>query len=265
MRDDKKAKLVNLLADTNEAFYWIGFLMADGTTTESRIAVGLALRDNAHLCKFGEFVEYSGQAKPSKRSRKIACMDKEVVPLIRAKFGFKDFKTENPPDNLVGRDEQKIAFIAGFIDGDGCMKLGKGRRFGNIAVKVHGLWLPMLKKMANFVYGMAECESGLPKLNKKGYAEWVISNSVVMKFLKRECIRMKLPVLSRKWNKISLDVGIQEEAKEKIIKIRELASTGLNCTQVAQAMNETIITVWQLAKTHGIDMNKYNRGTVQNV
>ena len=100
---------------------------------------------------------------------------------------------------------------------------------------------------------------------KKGYAEWIISNSLVMKFLKRECIRMKLPVLSRKWNKISLDIGIQEKAKEKIIKIRELAGTGLNCTQVAQTMNEKIITIWFLAKRYGIDMNKYNRGAVQNV
>jgi len=261
MRDDRKAKLANLLADTCEAYYWAGFLMADGSTTEDRITLGLATRDEEHLRRFGDFVAYRGEAKPYRRSRKIACMDKKVVPVVREKFGFRDNKTENPPMSLPdGTDAQRLAFVVGFIDGDGSMRLGKGRRFCNIAVKVHGTWLAMMRRMACFVYGFARNESGCPKLNAKGYAEWVVSNSVVIRFME-----MGLPILRRKWDKVVMDVGEQEMARCKVKRIRELAENGLTCTQVARAMGEKIITIWCLAQRHGVEMHKYANRTVANV
>lgn len=266
MKDYKVAKLGNLLGDTDEAFYWAGLLMADGTSTENRISLTLAKRDDEHLRRFGKFVEYKGKANSYLNSRKIACMDTGKVPLIRERFDFKNNKTENPPSELPeGSDGQRLAFVIGFIDGDGSITTGKGRRFCNIRVKVHGSWLGVLRQMACLVYGLAGCSSGAPKLNALGYAEWVVSDSVVTKFLKKKMMEMKLPAMNRKWDKVGMEVGIQEQSLVKLAKIRELAKARLNCTQIAKAVGEKITTVWHLARRHGIEMCKYKNGMVASV
>ena len=262
MSNGRKAELGNLLTDTCDAFYWAGFLMADGTTTKSRISLVLAKKDYGHLRKFGMFIEYRGKYTPQVvkgyKSFKMASMDTFTVPNIREKFGFRSRKTENPPNSLPqGTGEQKLAFIVGFIDGDGSIRIGKGRRFCNIGVKVHGSWLGMLRKMAGFVYHMAGCESGFPKLNKEGYAEWTISNSIITKFLKRKVYELKLPVLKRKWQKIDTAiVGLQEMSLGRISQIQGMAKEGLYQSQIARRLKITDAAVLALASRNGITIQK---------
>lgn len=41
-------KLENLLSDTLESYYWIGFLLADGTIHGNRLQLELAILDKKH-------------------------------------------------------------------------------------------------------------------------------------------------------------------------------------------------------------------------
>lgn len=262
----RKSNVGKLLNGEDEAYYWMGFLMADGHFGEKRLRLKLAKKDKEHLKKFGRFIEYTGKITSyitrlggkSYHGCRITCMDTIMIPEIMERFGLVANKTENPPSGLpTGTDEQLLALVEGFIDGDGCMRTGKKRRFCNIVVKVHSSWLEMLKKMADLVYRLSGCASGLPKLNKKGYAEWVISNSMITKFLKRKSVEMKLPVLDRKWKKIDeWLIGKQERAMKRIEDIRVMVQEGLYQSQIAKKLGVDDSVIFGLAKRNGITIQK---------
>jgi len=53
----KLADLSPLLNETLEAYYWMGFIMADGhLSKQNRLTVTLAIKDSDHLLKLKEFV-----------------------------------------------------------------------------------------------------------------------------------------------------------------------------------------------------------------
>src|SRR5690606_7825362 len=51
-------KLKNLLNNTDESFYWLGFIMADGyiAKDKSRLEITLCEKDLNHLEKFNKFI-----------------------------------------------------------------------------------------------------------------------------------------------------------------------------------------------------------------
>ena len=255
-----------LLEEDVKAYYWMGFLMADGHFTGSRVVLSLSIKDEGHLRRFGEFVKYSGRARvyvnringKGYRGRKIACMNKKIVPVIMKKYDLVPNKTEYPPKSLsIGNDDCKLALIVGFIDGDGSVNKGRRKKFCNIAVKVHGSWLGILEEMAGLVYRLAGHKSGMPRINKKGYAVWVVSNSMVVKFLKCRAAEMGLPVLDRKWCKINEDlVGEREMSKERIGRIREMAEEGLYQSQIAEKLGMDDSGICASAKRNGIVIKK---------
>jgi hypothetical protein len=254
MKRQKTMQLKRLLEDTNEAFYWAGFLMADGCVTINRVTLVLAKQDWNHVREFGKFVRYTGHRKPCRGAWGVSGMDRNIAPLIRDKFRFKDCKTYHPPDRLpLGNNDQIVSFIVGFIDGDGSMRLPKKHKFCNITVKVHSSWIGMLNRMAKFVYELSGESSGKPKINSSGYAEWIISNSVVTKFLKSKSIELSIPFMRRKWDRIDEnDVGIQEQAKARVIGIRAMVVGGLYKSQIARALGMTDSGVLELAKRYNI-------------
>lgn len=60
-----------------------------------------------------------------------------------------------------------------------------------------------------------------PKLNKRGYAYFSITNHKSLKKLKRFVIKEKLPVLDRKWDKIDLNFIPHKEAHDRNFKTFE--------------------------------------------
>ena len=83
--------------DTPEAFYWIGFLLADGSFYDNRLKLGLSIKDADHLYKFANFINYTGAVDITDKSISIACKDVEAVQRIKEKFDIRDRKTYNPP------------------------------------------------------------------------------------------------------------------------------------------------------------------------
>lgn len=67
------ANLQRLLEDTPEAFYWIGFLLADGSFSKGRIR--FAIKDVEQLYRFGTFIDYTGTYGETNGCRRISSMN----------------------------------------------------------------------------------------------------------------------------------------------------------------------------------------------
>lgn len=218
----KKANLEKLLEESPEAYYWAGFLLADGSFVNNRICFTLALKDKESVDSFGRFIEYSGERNPVKNSIGIACMDNDIVPKIMDKFDFKKRKTYNPPASLPDTSiDLLLSMIIGFIDGDGSIRKQTGRQDCQLTVKVHGSWIDVLNQMADVINKFVKSNTVEAKINKAGYAFFNITNSIILKKIKRKALELELPVMQRKWDIINLQsTSRQEEAKiveEKIL------------------------------------------------
>jgi len=121
--------------DTLCSCYWAGFIAADGTIVKTKyqtsLILWLAAKDKIHLEKFksslnfsGEVLEYNYNNKPSARviinSAKIATVLKNRYNIIPNKS-----LVLKPPKRL--RAKKSLAWIKGYIDGDGSIIKYKGK------------------------------------------------------------------------------------------------------------------------------------------
>lgn len=220
---NSKGNLKPLLSESYQAYYWLGFIIADGyLSKQNALSVCLSAKDKAHLQRLADFlktqirerlVEKNDKINSSETSVvKISVGDAVLVPKIREKFGMeKTNKTYNPPVIPAMNRERFLSFLAGYIDGDGCISkqgnYGKyERRDVVIQVKCHSSWLEIVCEMEKRLY--EELNFNLEKthvrINKEGYTFWRLSNNKVIKRLKLELMTLKLPLMERKWSKINL-------------------------------------------------------------
>ncbi len=111
-----------------ENSYWAGFIAADGNVRDSKdsIRIKLSGSDSQHL---EAFKRYCGSTSPVRDSynglKKYASLEIHGVPQwrddLRKNFNITPRKslTLQPPNHLSLK--QSLAFIAGYIDGDGCI------------------------------------------------------------------------------------------------------------------------------------------------
>lgn len=95
-RPKRKARLESLLDGSPEAYYWIGFLVADGHFDQrGLIGLDISSKDKEHLQKYAVFVEtgirdYDGMST-------VRAMNPEVSEKIRREFHLSHRKSyENP-------------------------------------------------------------------------------------------------------------------------------------------------------------------------
>lgn len=228
-------KVEKLLLDTPESFYWIGFLVADGHfSVDNRITLALSASDLPHLVNFAKFIEYDNIRMRSTiyKSAWLAVMDKSKISEIRKRFSISNNKTEEPIKLPKITDELFLAFIIGFIDGDGCISLQTNRKDSKLAIKLHGAWKSTLDSWIRRLYKIARTNlpaqairvtSGV-KINKSGYAEINVANSQVLWFMKEFIFKYQLPHLGRKWNKVkepSTRTFDSLKLKEQIFSLRK--------------------------------------------
>ena len=205
-----------LLKETPEAYYWMGFLLADGSfNKKGRLSLTLSETDKDQVYKFASFIEmkaenvktytrktnYSGSSK----TYRVSSMVEYYGQKIREKFDLKLNKTENPPDltKIIKNTtkENFLALIIGFIDGDGSIIHAHNKKSINIRIEVHSSWLPNLSLMESFIYDyFLENSPNSSKLNKNGYTSLNISRASIIKKLNE--FSRSLPRLERKWQKI---------------------------------------------------------------
>lgn len=135
----------------------------------------------------------------------VSAQNPVIVSKFCRLFDFRPQKTYNPPRKFNLKGNRFLAFLIGFIDGDGCISYQTGREDCLLSIKCHKSWLPLLQTFSDLLYELAQAKSSMPKINNQGYAHWYISNNAILKFLKFKAIQMGIPVLTRKWDKIDLD------------------------------------------------------------
>jgi len=205
--DIKRNSNMNILmCDKLESFYWIGFILADGhITNNERIKIELSIRDKKHLQKFVDYVECNDIiVKDFMCSTSL--QNKEVCIKLCEKFNIKSNKTYQPMDLNTYSFNKELLFslIIGFIDGDGSIHKIYKREDSNLRIHLHKNWLNNLIFIENFLYDYFNYNKDkvLSKVGNDGYSLLTISDNTLLKKIKKECIKLNLPTMSRKWNNI---------------------------------------------------------------
>ncbi len=158
-----------LLEETNETYYWLGFLMADGHFSENRLSLTLGIKDVNHLEKFAKFIGCNLRIYETNTS--VSLMDTKYIPKIREKFNIVNDKTYNPCNiSNINNYDLLMSLIIGFIDGDGSIRLVYKRKDASLAVKCHSSWLNNLQFMVNIIYSKTAEIIINSRLNNQGYA-----------------------------------------------------------------------------------------------
>lgn len=203
-----KHNMRKLLEDTPEAFYWIGFLLADGYFVDNRqISLELSNKDESHIIKFNSFVNKKGyKITPKAENRFIhlttTLSNSNVFPLISEKFGIQPLKTYNPPTKLQNIKDGKLLFslIIGYIDGDGTIQ----KRGQFIKVDVHFSWLEIHKFMEDSIYKFLNLPNPyLSHINTKNLASLGFHKIEILNLIKKKAIELNLPIMRRKWDRIN--------------------------------------------------------------
>ncbi len=205
-----KADVRQLLDGSFHSCYWLGFLLADGHFgRRKRLKLLLALKDAHHVRRFADHIRCTNAIAPANGGRAVflTVQDSRFVTELCNRFDIQSNKTKNPPrkevfDQLT--DDQFVAMLVGFIDGDGYIKL---RHSGTnaVVVKCHSSWLSVLNGFLERLNRISEHSIPLGKLNSLGYAEIHITRQSVCRYLKLAVLRLELPVLARKWDLIDKD------------------------------------------------------------
>ena len=240
--------LDRLLDNSPEAYYWAGFLMADGTVVGGkRVALELGRKDRGHVRKFARFIGGSLD-----RNNRMTAQHASIVPTFAKKFGFRRDKTRNPPKRWPRGDQDlRFAFAVGFVDGDGSISRQSGRRDYFLRVKCHASWRTILGKMRAELTG----EEGEATITSLGYANFSICNSVTLKEIKKRALMLRLPLLKRKWSVVDMTfVGQRELGQIRLRRAKELFSLGFRKGAVARDLGVHPSTVTAMIRRNKLDV-----------
>lgn len=238
MNPKRVADLSVLLNESSEAYYWMGFLIADGHFYKrGAIKIHLAEEDRQQLEKFKLFVKYTGRAK----SCAVNVMNPLVVGNIITKFGISNRKTYEPVSiEKIKNDELLFSLFVGMLDGDGSVRQRNGT-VSAVEMKLHGNWLSKLKFMEDFLYRYFDIRkkknADLARLRKDGYSLILLTDRQLLALMKKKAIELNLPVMIRKWDMIDEHyVSRQQNSEEKWIKVQSMLSCGCSRKEIAKSM-----------------------------
>lgn len=224
-----------LLEDSHLAYYWLGFILADGHINgKYRLTITLAVKDADHIKRFSNFVKCKNIKPQSKGRISVSLQDKCYIKQFKEKFDIHQRKTYNPPKFDIADDNLFLSMLIGYIDGDGCIKKQTGRKDCCLSIHIHSSWLGWLTSVIDRISKIVKIEQSKPIIGKDGYARVNITNSEVLKFLKRHGKNNRLPVLNRKWKLIDLRlVSRYRKAHLRKKNIVELYQKGVGQKDIA--------------------------------
>lgn len=208
-KNPRKGDALNLLSDDLNAYYWAGFLLADGHFTKTnQLVLVSSTKDKDHLEKFANFIKttvktynrsvsstnYQGSETQFCR---VTIQDKDICRKFVEKFDINPQKTYNPPDfrkwNFT--EDQLKSLIIGFIDGDGSFPSPH-----TIKIECHSSW----REILNFFKQSCESffdEKILPISDENRKYCYIYFRKAPTEKLREFAISNKLPFLARKWFK----------------------------------------------------------------
>lgn len=243
----RSTECIKLLDGSLQSLYWIGFIFADGHISQNnRLKITLSIKDLVHLEKFAKYVNSKVWVTRFGKYDKCTVSIKDVdnIKLLKELYDIHHRKTYNPPNSIIFdnlNNEQKLALIIGFIDGDGCIrKLSRTSSPYNITIKNHASWLSIHTQFSNFLKQYFDVESSMnAKLMNSGYSQINISHSDIVYGIKTFINEYSIPVLSRKWDIICPRLPRQRNrlSLSKITQVRELYDKGLKIHHLSKMFN----------------------------
>jgi hypothetical protein len=236
-----------LLDGSIQSLYWIGFIFADGHISQNnRLKITLSIKDLTHLEQFANYVNSKVWITRFGKYDKCTVSIKDIdnIKLLKESYDIHHRKTYNPPSSIIFdklTNEQKLALIIGFIDGDGSIrKLSRTSSPYNITIKNHASWLSIHTQFSNFLKEYFDVESSMnPKLMNSGYSQINISHSDIVYGIKTFIDENSIPVLSRKWGIISTRLPRQRNrlSLSQIAEVRTLYNKGLKIHHLSKMFN----------------------------
>lgn len=220
----RKSEPFILLEENPESYYWIGFLMADGSFTERRLSVTYSKKDINHIEKFKTYINSTNEHYKIGETDcyRLCITNINTVSSLIKKFNIYSNKTKNPCNISNIKDDLLFSLIIGFIDGDGSISSKERKTVTSYRLSVVGdtSWLNNFKLMFNFIHKYLNIKAtnqqpyiqkhltSLPQEKdiKREFttAHYYITNRSVIQKMKQKIIELNLPYMERKWGKVIL-------------------------------------------------------------
>lgn len=250
------ADLTWLLEDTYLTYYWMGFLMADGHfSKEGTIYVALSKTDKKHLEKLAKLCNVKNlycKKDTHKGGGDLFVMSaghKIVVDKLKEKFSISSRKTYEPCNISIENDDLFLAWLIGFIDGDGCIYKTKRMSYPAIQIAIHESWINNLQYISDRLKQITTIDVPRSYLTERpGMCHLSITNSRIVYFLKQKVIELNLPILDRKWSKIDLNKEITLNGRHQYFKLWEEGKTP---KEISIELGVAIGTVYVMLSRYG--------------
>lgn len=200
----RENSLDKLLEETPESFYWLGFLIADGSFYDNRFELSLAEKDKEHLEKFANFIGFNKELAYRKKTKSYRLMfsNKNSIPIVMDKYGIIRNKTYNPIDFSIFEKYPKeliMSMLIGIIDGDGNIQKNRSSNAFTIDISSHRLWVDFYN---NLIDSLKIC-ARIKNYNSKPTIQSIkISKKEEINILYKYIKLNELPILNRKWFEI---------------------------------------------------------------
>lgn len=206
----------NLLTLNN--CYWAGFFMADACLHKKNnsniFQIALSKLDEKHLEKFKNEIRSS---HPLRKSQKYSRDGKRILeyvtlsiggidkwlPNMEKYFGFIERKTKRFPPPKLETIQQKLAFLRGYIDGDGSISTIRNKTYINISIASSNYsileWVKNLIDSLNLPYINKGTGNNIKKRSEESCFDYKI-NSFKCSVLFQILSNLDIPRLERKWD-----------------------------------------------------------------
>lgn len=181
--------------------YWAGFIAADGYIgirdgKPSILRVTVKKSDEQHLLALKDDIEYTGPLTSNGECVELGIYSQEIVEDLDFGFNITNAKTFtlHSPTNLS--PECRLAFIKGFIDGDGCISTQQKGRYRTISIGCASeRFLKWVRKQLQVITPFT---ARVRKVTNKQFYTIMISGSHADKIY-QELKQLPTRCLDRKW------------------------------------------------------------------
>lgn len=202
----RKSDLSPLLKENNIAYYWLGFILADGNFAGNQLRISLSTKDKQHLQKLATLLKGKLRCSPSRKIKNQVSLQikhASVVQQLSKKYKISTRKTYEPPSIYSIKNESYfLSLLAGYIDGDGCIYFNKNSKNLQLTIIGHQSWIEIFYWFHKKLEKILKTSINEPQINKSGYSRWSISKADIIYSLSDKIHRLNVPILKRKWDKI---------------------------------------------------------------
>lgn len=176
-----------------ENSYWAGFIAADGCITKNYIKIMISIRDLKLLKQFKKDIEYTGPIYISKKLKRCSLEFRSLnmIKDLKTKWNIVEKKSlilEPPKVKLT--KENFLAYVKGYIDGDGSIYLEKDTKYLRISIIGTFELLNWIKEKINIRCSNIQKHKNIYKFRYSGK---------MAESLYKKLEKLKTFKLSRKW------------------------------------------------------------------